>query len=79
MTNEANFLAAIRENPDDDAVRLIFADWLEDQGDTDRAEFIRQLRERNIGCSVHFIPIQSHRFFAPFARRARDRRVARPI
>lgn len=33
----------------------------------DRAEFIRQLRERNIGSSVHFIPIQNHRFFAPFA------------
>src|SRR5438552_18436242 len=46
MTNEANFLAAIRESPDDDAVRLIFADWLEEQGDTDRAEFIRVQVER---------------------------------
>jgi len=26
MPSEANFLAAIREDPDDDAVRLIFAD-----------------------------------------------------
>src|SRR5262245_7590624 len=41
MTSEANFLSAIRDDPDDDAVRLIFADWLEDQGDTDRAELIR--------------------------------------
>src|SRR5262249_35144606 len=50
MTSEANFLAAIRENPDDDAVRLIFADWLEDQGDTGRAEFIRVQVERATLC-----------------------------
>jgi uncharacterized protein (TIGR02996 family) len=35
------FLAAIREAPEDDAVRLVFADWLEDHGDDERAEFIR--------------------------------------
>jgi len=33
----------------------------------DRDEFIRQLRARNIGTSVHFIPIPLHSFFAPFA------------
>lgn len=33
----------------------------------DRAEFIRLLRARNIGCEVHYIPIQNHRFFAAFA------------
>src|SRR5437762_1241175 len=46
MTSEASFLQAIRADPDDDAVRLIFADWLEDQGDTPRAEFIRLQVER---------------------------------
>jgi uncharacterized protein (TIGR02996 family) len=46
MTREEHFLAAIRENPDDDAVRLIFADWLEEQGDQDRAEFVRIQVER---------------------------------
>lgn len=35
------FLDAIVANIDDDAPRLIFADWLEEQGDSDRAEFIR--------------------------------------
>jgi uncharacterized protein (TIGR02996 family) len=35
------FLEAIRESPDDDAVRLVYADWLEEQGDASRAEFIR--------------------------------------
>ncbi len=36
-----NFLADIIEHPDDDVPRLIFADWLDDNGDPDRAEFIR--------------------------------------
>ncbi len=31
----------ILDNPNDDAPRLIYADWLEENGDTDRAEFIR--------------------------------------
>jgi uncharacterized protein (TIGR02996 family) len=40
------FLAAILEAPDDDAPRLIYADWLDEQGESDRAEFIRlQVRE----------------------------------
>ncbi len=35
----------------------------------DRDEFIRALRQRNIGTSVHFIPIPLHPFFAPYAGR----------
>ncbi|HEY1067960.1 MAG TPA: TIGR02996 domain-containing protein [Pirellulales bacterium] len=35
------FLQAIAEAPDDDAPRLIYADWLDEQGDASRAEFIR--------------------------------------
>jgi uncharacterized protein (TIGR02996 family) len=35
------FLQAILEEPDDDAPRLVFADWLDDQGEAERAEFIR--------------------------------------
>lgn len=34
-------LNAIIANPDDDAPRLIYADWLDEQGDDERAEFIR--------------------------------------
>jgi uncharacterized protein (TIGR02996 family) len=37
----APFLAAIAARPDDDLPRLIFADWLDERGETDRAEFIR--------------------------------------
>ena len=34
-------LAAVLAAPDDDGPRLVYADWLEDRGDADRAEFIR--------------------------------------
>src|SRR4051812_48307025 len=34
-------VAAIAANPDDDTPRLIFADWLQEHGEDDRAEFIR--------------------------------------
>jgi uncharacterized protein (TIGR02996 family) len=40
MTEDA-FLEAILENEDDDAPRLVFADWLEENGQPERAEFIR--------------------------------------
>ena len=41
MTPDETFLQAIREAPTDDAPRLIYADWLEEHGQADRAEFIR--------------------------------------
>jgi uncharacterized protein (TIGR02996 family) len=45
MRERDALLAAICEAPDDDAPRRIFADWLDDHGETARAEFIRvQLR-----------------------------------
>lgn len=44
MNHEQAFLQDILAHPDDDAPRLIFADWLEEQGDANsvaRAEFVR--------------------------------------
>ena len=41
MARSIDFLHAIAAQPEEDAPRLIFADWLEEQGDTARAEFIR--------------------------------------
>lgn len=44
MSHDA-FLRAIIAEPDDDSLRLVYADFLEEQGDVARAEFIRtQLR-----------------------------------
>ncbi len=40
MQMEDAFLQDIAADPDDDAPRMIFADWLEERGDP-RGEFIR--------------------------------------
>lgn len=41
MSEREAFLRAICTNPDDDTPRLVFADWLQENGDEARAEFIR--------------------------------------
>jgi uncharacterized protein (TIGR02996 family) len=41
MTDRDSFLAAIRDYPELDGPREIYSDWLEEQGEADRAEFIR--------------------------------------
>src|SRR5262245_51766324 len=41
MKQAKGLLADICDNPDEDGPRLVYADWLEDHGDPDRAEFIR--------------------------------------
>ena len=41
MPDDDAFLRAIGEAPADDAPRLVYADWLDEHGDADRAEFIR--------------------------------------
>jgi uncharacterized protein (TIGR02996 family) len=47
MTDDKALLAAILAEPDNDRVRLIYADWLEEHGDPARAEFIR------LECELH--------------------------
>src|SRR5262245_54643580 len=45
MSQERDLLRLIAREPDEDAPRLVYADWLEDHGRAERAEFIRgQLR-----------------------------------
>lgn len=46
MVLPPNIMAAVLAQPDDDAPRLVAADWLEEHGECDRAEFIR------LGCLV---------------------------
>ncbi len=41
MTEREALLRAVCESPDDDVPRLVFADWLEENGEAERAEFIR--------------------------------------
>jgi uncharacterized protein (TIGR02996 family) len=40
------FLQAIAETPEDDTPRLVFADWLDEQGHPDRARFIHEQCEQ---------------------------------
>ncbi len=46
MSTEAALLRAIREMPDEDTPRLVYADYLDEEGDSARAEFIRVQVER---------------------------------
>src|SRR5262245_3500530 len=39
--SELNFLAAMCAAPDDDDLRLVYSDWLEDQGESLQAEYVR--------------------------------------
>jgi uncharacterized protein (TIGR02996 family) len=42
MTNDGDsLLAAILDDPESDDLRLVYADWLEENGEAERAEFIR--------------------------------------
>lgn len=49
MSDHAGFMAAIIANPQDDLPRLIYADFLDERGQCDRAEFIR------LQCRTHKI------------------------
>src|SRR5690242_19870391 len=64
VSAEAGLLEAIRENPGDDALRLIYADWLEENDDgRGRAE-----RARLIRAQVELAELP------PFARRCEELR-----
>lgn len=41
MTEREALLRAVCEDPDDDTPRLVFADWLDENGEPERAELIR--------------------------------------
>src|SRR5262245_19174055 len=41
MDEQVAFIDAIRDAPDEDAHRLVYADWLEDHGQAEQAAFIR--------------------------------------
>lgn len=50
MSDDESFLVGICRNPDDDVPRLVYADWLEERGQAERAEFIRvQIELANLG------------------------------
>jgi uncharacterized protein (TIGR02996 family) len=46
VNDDGAFLEAIRANPDDTGLRLVYADWL-DERDDPRAEYLRVAAELN--------------------------------
>lgn len=67
MADEEEFLRAIRRDPDDDTLRLVFADLLEEQGDP-RAELIRAQLE-----------LADHRNSGDEALKARERELVETL
>jgi uncharacterized protein (TIGR02996 family) len=57
-----SFLKTIIENPEDDTPRLVFADWLEEHGETERAAFIR------LQCELSHTALNSERYRHLFPR-----------
>ncbi|HEY1188944.1 MAG TPA: TIGR02996 domain-containing protein [Gemmata sp.] len=64
MNERAALLHAVCANPDDDTARLVFADWLTEHGEGERAEFIRgqiacDLDNFDTG-TVKFVPLAGY-------------------
>src|SRR5262245_45981693 len=84
MAEHPGLLQAVIEAPDDDVPRLIYADWLEDHGETERAEFIRMQcwpDPRQVGRVGALLGMHQARWLAPLLelglkeRPFRERRV----
>lgn len=54
MTDYDALYAAILDRPEDDTPRLVLADWCDDHGDPERAEFIRVQMELARGDELHW-------------------------
>ena len=54
MTTESALLAAILADPADDTPRLVYADWCDENGQPDRAEFIRAQCELARPCRLGY-------------------------
>ena len=73
MLDEEAFLNRILERPDDDVARLVYADWLDERGDTEslaKAEFLRG------ECELAELAPEEKRY-GPLREQLRE--VARPL
>lgn len=75
MSDRAALLAAVAANPHDDLPKLVFADWLDEHGDPERAEFIRTQLAGDEERADELLRGHGDRWAAPFpARRGTFRR-----
>lgn len=72
MHEETAFLRGIEAAPDDAALRLAYADWLEELGETQRAECIR------VEAAMAAVPVYSDRYQELKPRRAELRAALEP-
>jgi uncharacterized protein (TIGR02996 family) len=66
LTQEGALLLAILANPQDLAVRLVYADWLEERGDSVRAEYFR------VECELDALPRKRRKRRQLLTRRLTD-------
>ena len=71
MSEGDDLYRAVLDSPEDDAPRLIYADWLDEHGRPDRAEFIR------LQCAMDRIPPGTARWKPLFERCQRLEREGR--
>src|SRR5256885_615125 len=71
MLSDNPFLLTVFDRPDDDGPRLVYADWLEERGECDRAELIRLQCQGGDQCRADDL-IRAHgaRWAGPAARSA---------
>lgn len=70
-TDERSFLARIAANPADDTDRLVYADWLDESGEPERADYIRT------AIAYHFETERTPCTLAHFLAEVEGERVAR--
>lgn len=74
MTDGELLLAAILEHPEEDTPRLVYADWLEENGEGERAEFIRvqvKISKTRMTCEKTFRTLSHDRGHVLFTLRCR--------
>lgn len=75
-TTGSELLKAILASPDDDNVRLVYADWLQEYGEEERAEFVRVqcelARVDNLRVARRRVPGGSAKTRAALVRRERE-------
>src|SRR5688500_15526834 len=73
MTEGDSVYRAVLDNPEDDAPRLVYADWLDEHGRPERAEFIR------VQCAMDRVPAGTGRWRPLFDRAQQIERQWRAV